>query len=201
MTSSVIVTLGNENAFAGQFNVVTTAGSTPTGAVNFPTRDSRVSLNLMGVQATATTQAIALNEGMITQAQAAAGLGSGGAVLDLSADPQALAAIATIANQGKTPLSSTIASLGTNANVADITITMPTDRSLTIGQILNNLSTAIVTEDPVALPTALNDAAIAMRTALMTPESQANVELQTAGRTVASLLEALRNSAVATNAN
>ncbi|BAW96810.1 hypothetical protein NIES970_17520 [[Synechococcus] sp. NIES-970] len=189
-TTSAIFILGANQAFAGQFNVVTTGGSTPTGAVNFPTEKDRVSIKIAGIQTMAVSQAIALNEGTITQAQADTGLGSGGAVIDLSSNPQAVAAIITAANEREAATS-----LTTNADALDMAITMPNGTSVILGQILRNLSAALASGDPIALPTALNDGAVAMRLALQAELASSNgaaPEVQAAAEAIAELLKVAR---------
>jgi hypothetical protein len=186
-----VLTLVGEPAFAGQFNVVTTGGSTPTGAVNFPGKEGSIRSKVRGIGAV--SQAIALDQGTISQAQADEGLGSGGAVIDLSANPQVMAAIIAMANEGTPSPAATLSSLNRGA-LADMSVMMPSGASVTLGQILGNLSMAIASEDAIALPTALNDGAIAIRAALSAPGAQENMELQAAGRAIADLLVTLRQS-------
>ena len=111
-TSSVLLSLGANQAWAGQATVVTTGDSSAAGAVNFDansrsaagvsvqtldTAGTSVTVNVApGVVATATSQATAVNAGTITQAQADTGLGSGGAVVTLEAP--VVAAIVAAAN-------------------------------------------------------------------------------------------------------
>ena len=218
-TSSALLSLGANQAWAGQATVVTTGDSSAAGAVNFDasagsgagvsiqtldTAGTSVTVNVApDVVATATSQATAVNAGTITQAQADTGLGSGGAVVTLEAP--VVAAIVAAANTntgaaavsgagltGPTSPSAAIATLAASPAVANVSVVMPSGVSVTIGAVLNNLSAALAGGggNVVVLPTALNDASIAILTALRADPG--NAELQTAARAVATVLNAAR---------
>lgn len=216
-TSSVLLSLGANQAWAGQATVVTTGDSSAAGAVNFDansgsaagvsvqtldTAGTSVTVNVApDVVATATSQATAVNAGTITQAQADTGLGSGGAVVTLEAP--VVAAIVAAANTntgaaavsgagltGPTSPSAAIATLAASPAVANVSVVMPSGVSVTIGAVLNNLSAALDGGGNVVVPTALNDASIAILTALRA--NPGNAELQTAARAVATVLNAAR---------
>ena len=216
-TSSVLLSLGANQAWAGQATVVTTGDSSAAGAVNFDansrsaagvsvqtldTAGTSVTVNVApDVVATATSQATAVNAGTITQAQADTGLGSGGAVVTLEAP--VVAAIVAAANTntgaaavsgagltGPTSPSAAIATLAASPAVANVSVVMPSGVSVTIGAVLNNLSAALDGGGNVVVPTALNDASIAILTALRA--NPGNAELRTAARAVATVLNAAR---------
>lgn len=216
-TSSVLLSLGANQAWAGQATVVTTGDSSAAGAVNFDansrsaagvsvqtldTAGTSVTVNVApDVVATATSQATAVNAGTITQAQADTGLGSGGAVVTLEAP--VVAAIVAAANTntgaaavsgagltGPTSPSAAIATLAASPAVANVSVVMPSGVSVTIGAVLNNLSAALDGGGNVVVPTALNDASIAILTALRADPG--NAELRTAARAVATVLNAAR---------
>lgn len=216
-TSSALLSLGANQAWAGQATVVTTGDSSAAGAVNFDansgsaagvsvqtldTAGTSVTVNVApDVVATATSQATAVNAGTITQAQADTGLGSGGAVVTLEAP--VVAAIVAAANTntgaaavsgagltGPTSPSAAIATLAASPAVANVSVVMPSGVSVTIGAVLNNLSAALDGGGNVVVPTALNDASIAILTALRA--NPGNAELRTAARAVATVLNAAR---------
>lgn len=216
-TSSALLSLGANQAWAGQATVVTTGDSSSAGAVNFDASAGSAAgvsvqtLETVGasvtvtvapnIEATVTSLATAVNAGTITQAQADNGLGSGGAVVTLEAP--VVAAIVAVADtntgaaavsgaglQGSTSPAAAIAILADVAAVADVSVTTPSGVSVTIGQVLANLSAALSGGDAVVLPTALNDTAIAILTALKADPG--NAELRTAGRAVGALLRAAR---------
>lgn len=218
--SSVLLSLGASQAWAGQATVVTTGDSSASGAVNFDanagsgagvsvqtlsTAGASVTVTIApNVVATVSSPATAVNNGTISQAQSDSGLGSGGAVVTLEAP--IVAAIVAVANtntgaaavsgaglQGSTSPSAAIATLATSPAVANVTVVTPSGVSVTIGAVLNNLSAALVGRNAVVLPTAINDASIAILTALRADPG--NAELGTAGRAVAAILGAARGTA------
>jgi len=218
-TSSALLSLGANQTWAGQATVVTTGDSSAAGAVNFDansrsaagvsvqtldTAGTSVTVNVApDVVATATSQATAVNAGTITQAQADTGLGSGGAVV--SAPPEVVTAVVDAANvssgagavsgaglQGPTSPAAAISTLADVPAVADVTVITPSGASVSVGQALNNLAAALAGGDGVVLPTALNDAAIVILTALR--NDPGNAELRTAGRAVGALLRAVRSA-------
>jgi len=152
-----------------------------------------------GVEATVTSPVVAVFFGLISLAQFDSSLGSGGAVITLeapvvarivaaSASTTGTSAISGAGLSGTTSPSAAIATLATSPAVANITVVMPSGVSVTIGAVLNNLSAALVGGDPVVLPTALNDAPIAVLTALRADPG--NAELRTTGRALSALLGA-----------
>lgn len=222
-TTSTVLILGVNQAFAGPGTIATVNDSTAPGTMNFnanPVTTAGINLQTLytdggvvnvkfaGTTATATSTTTAVNNGTISQAQVDIGLGSGGVVINMSSDTDAIEAVIAAANvssgpgtvsgaglQGATSPAAAIATLSNSTLLSDVTVTMPTKASVTIAQILSNLSDALASGDPILIPTTLNDAAIAIRTALSTSVGggQTNAELQTAGKAVATLLGALRN--------
>jgi len=218
-TSSSLLSLGANHAWAGQATVVTTGDSSAAGAVNFDASagsGAGVSIQTLdtaggaitvtvapNIEATVSSPATAVNAGTITQTQADTGLGSGGAVVTLEAP--VVAAIVAAANTntgaaavsgagltGPTSPSAAIATLAASPAVANVSVVMPSGVSITIGAVLNNLSAALAGGggNVVVLPTALNDASIAILTALRADPG--NAELRTAARAVATVLNAAR---------
>jgi len=218
-TSSALFSLGASQAWAGQATVVTTGDSSAAGAVNFDASagsGAGVSIQTLdtaggaitvtvapNIEATVSSPATAVNAGTITQTQADTGLGSGGAVVTLEAP--VVAAIVAAANTntgaaavsgagltGPTSPSAAIATLAASPAVANVSVVMPSGVSITIGAVLNNLSAALAGGggNVVVLPTALNDASIAILTALRADPG--NAELRTAARAVATVLNAAR---------
>jgi len=153
------------------------------------------------VPATVTSQTNAIGLDTITLAQADSGLGAGGAVITLEAP--AVAAIVAASNidtgtsaitgaglQGTNSPSAAIATLATSPAVQNVTVLTPSGVSVTIGAALNNLSAALVGGDAVILPTALNDAVIAVLTAQRA--NPGNAELRTTVRALDALYKALQ---------
>ena len=220
-TSSALFSLGASQAWAGQATVVTTGDSSSAGVVNFDasagsgagvtvqtldTAGTSVTVTVApNIEATVSSPATAVSEGTISQAQADTGLGSGGAVVTLEAP--VVAAIVTVADtstgaaavsgaglNGPTSPSSAIAILATSPAVANVTVVVPSGATVTIGTVLNTLSAALAGGgDVVVIPTALNDAAIVILTALRADPG--NAELRTAGRAVGAMLNAARGTA------
>jgi hypothetical protein len=219
-TSSALVTLGASSVWAGQATVVITGDSSAGGTVNFDanagsaagvsiqtisTPGTQVSVTVApNVNVTVSSQATGVALGTITQAQADTGIGSGGAVV--SAAPEVVTAVVAVANassgaaavsgaglQGPTSPAAAISTLADVPAVADVTVITPSGASVSVGQALNNLAAALAGGgDVVVLPTALNDAAIVILTALR--NDPGNAELRTAGRAVGALLQAVRTS-------
>ena len=216
-TSSALLTIGANLSWAGEATVVTTSDSSAGGTVNFDanagsaagvsvqtlsTAGTSITVSIApGVEATVSSQATAVNAGTITQTQADTGLGSGGAVVTLEA-PVVAAIVAASTNssggaavsgaglQGSSSPSAAIVTLADVPAVANVSVIMPSGTTVTIGAVLNNLSAALVGGDAVVLPTAINDASIAILTALRSTPN--NAELRTAGRAVAALLRGAR---------
>lgn len=221
-TSSVILLLGISPTFAGPGTIATTNDHTATGTMNFNanpvtktginlqtlyTNGGVVNVKFAGVTGTASSPTTAVNNGTISQAQVDIGLGSGGVVINLSSDSEAVKAIITASKvssgrgtvagaglEGSTSPAVAISTLSASTLLSNVTVTMPTGAEVTIAQILGNLSTALTSESPILIPTALNDAVIAIRSALRTVGGETNAELQTAGRAVVTLLDALKDS-------
>ena len=216
-TSTALFSLGASQAWAGQATVVTTGDSSSAGAVNFDanagsgagvsvqtldTAGASVTVSIApNVEATVSSQATAVNAGTITQTQANNGLGSGGAVVTLEASVVATivaastnssggAAISGAGLQGPSSPSDAIVTLAGVPAVANVSVIMPSGATVTVGQLLDNLSAALVGGNAVVLPTAMNDAAIAILTALRSDPN--NAELRTAGQAVAALLAGAR---------
>lgn len=219
-TSSALVTLGASSVWAGQATVVITGDSSAGGTVNFDanagsaagisiqtisTPGTEVPVTVApNVDVTVSSQATAVSLGTITQAQADTGIGSGGAVV--SAAPEVVTAVVAVANtssgaaavsgaglQGPTSPAAAISTLADVPAVADVTVITPSGASVSVGQVLDNLAAALAGGgDVVVLPTALNDAAIVILTALR--NDPGNAELRTAGRSVGALLRAVRAS-------
>jgi len=219
-TSSALVTLGASSVWAGQATVVITGDSSAGGTVNFDANAGSaagVSIQTIStpgtevpvtvapnVDVTVSSQATAVSLGTITQAQADTGVGSGGAVV--SAPPEVVTAVVAVANtssgaaavsgaglQGPTSPAAAISTLADVPAVADVTVITPSGASVSVGQVLDNLAAALAGGgDVVVLPTALNDAAIVILTALR--NDPGNAELRTAGRAVGALLRAVRAS-------
>jgi hypothetical protein len=218
-TSSALVTLGASSVWAGQATVVITGDSSAGGTVNFNANaDSAAGVSIQtistsgtevpvtvapNVDVTVSSQATAVALGTITQAQADTGVGSGGAVV--SAAPEVVTAVVDAANvssgagavggaglQGLTSPAAAISTLADVPAVADVTVITPSGASVSVGQALNNLAAALAGGDGVVLPTALNDAAIVILTALR--NDPGNAELRTAGRAVGALLRAVRSA-------
>lgn len=217
-TSSALVTLGASSVWAGQATVAITGDSSAGGTVNFDanagsaagvsiqtisTPGTQVSVTVApNVNVTVSSQATGVALGTITQAQADTGIGSGGAVV--SAAPEVVTAVVAVANassgaaavsgaglQGPTSPAAAISTLADVPAVADVTVITPSGASVSVGQALNNLAAALAGGgDVVVLPTALNDAAIVILTALR--NDPGNAELRTAGRAVGALLRAVR---------
>ena len=222
-TSSAMLTLGASDAWAGQATVVTVGDSSSGGTVNFEAAPNSAvgvtttTLNTAGgaittsiapgVTAQVSSQATGVTTGTITQAQADTGVGSGGAVLNLSGSPQLVAAIvqASQASQGNGTVSlpgqgavspqTAVTALSASPALTQLTVTTPSGATVTIAQVLSNLNAALASGDAVLLPTALNDASIAILTALNSPAGRAEgvtAELRSSGRAVAALLNAVR---------
>jgi len=216
-TSGALLVLGGNPVLAGSVTVVTVGDSSAGGAVNFeasPNSAAGVSVQTLstagasvtvsiapGVTATATSVATAVSTGTLTQAQADTGLASGGAVVTLGAP--VVTTIVAAANtgtgetavsgaglQGPTSPAAAITTLATSPEVANVTVIMTSGVTVTMGQVLANLSAALGGGDVTILPTALNDASIALLTAVRSNPN--NAELRTAGRAVGTLLRAAK---------
>jgi|GEM_PF-2696957 len=202
-SGATVVTVGaggiSFEASVGSGSAVSVQTLSVPGASSLIGSSIKVNLADQGVEATVTSQSTAVSFGLISQAQSDSGLGSGGAVITL--DPPVVARVVAASTSttgtsaisgaglpGTTSPSAAIATLATLPFVANITVVTPSGVSVTIGAVLDNLSAALAGGDTVVLPTALNDAAIAVLVALRS--NPGNAELPTAGRALSALFGA-----------
>ncbi|MGA0201198.1 MAG: hypothetical protein ACO3NK_19145, partial [Prochlorotrichaceae cyanobacterium] len=198
-------TIGDSSA-GGTVNFNADSGSTPGVTIQtLDTAGGAIPVAIApGVIALVSSQATAIAQGTITQAQADTGIGSGGAVIDLSGSPAVINAIVeastettvAVPGSGQVSVGAELNALGSSETLASISVTTPSGATVTLAQVLSNVSAALGGGDGVILPTALNDASIALLIALgdsaaLPPGARA--EVGRAARAIAALLSAARN--------
>lgn len=200
-----LLALSAPKALAGGVTVVTVGDSSAGGTANFDppgggvitvqyleTQGRSVLVEIGPFQLTAVSQATALANGLITQAQVSNGIGAGGAVLTGST------AFANFVVRSADI--QTISSLADSSALNAITVTTASGASITVGQAFANLAAALQagTADPTLIPTTLNDAVLAVRAAIGSrgafQSGNRSSELRDATRTLTDLLNQIRQA-------
>jgi hypothetical protein len=184
---------------------VTTGDSSATGTINFAPPFSSVPTSVIetpgvvttvvlpgGTNVTVSSVDTSVNAGNLTQAEITSGVGVGGLAVALPT-----AVVSNVVTQSQTGQVSvngvqvSIATALTNLSSLNTTVTI-LGRTVTVGQVLTNLSTALGSSKPTLLGTTLNDAAIVIRQALRA--NPGNQELKEAAQVVRQLLQTAKKA-------
>lgn len=206
-----LLSLSAPKALAGGVTVVTVGDSSAGGTANFEipgggvisaqtleTAGRSVLVNIGNFQLTAVSQATAVANSTITQAQATQGIGAGGAVLTGSA---------TLASVIVNALDiATISSLANSAALSGITVITASNVEITVAQAFINLNNALQAGATASgantlLPTAVNDAVLVLRAAILQSggrrafqSGNSSSELRDATRVLTNLLREIRQA-------
>jgi len=206
-------------AWAGEVSIVTVGDSTSSGTVNFEARPEsgagiqvttlatnggEVQITLGGETITAVSPATAVARGIITSAEAANGIGVGGAVLTLPQSVLQVLLVSVTTSQGPEAVNIPGLTQGNVAPLTALTLAAPALQSVTVsvngqtvsvGQVLGNLVGALNNADATIVPTTINDAAVVLRAVLDTKVNRSPAEnraLRGAARSVAAMLRSVQ---------